>query len=187
MITELRRMQVATGPGRSVWIVPDLWLFCLRVELPVGERYEVYRPSGHPFASAELDDGEIGALRSATVIAPGGRIKVHNAALAEPTIWEGSLNPVCNGVIIKALVEFEAEIPSVMTCISPPGDLSRFAGKALRREVVLAGSNLTFLPGDVGYAVAYGEGEMQGFAVLPGDVFSPQQDTVVAVVSEVSQ
>lgn len=184
MITELRRMPVVDSAGKKVWIIPDLWLACLRVELAVGEPYEVYNPDGHPFVSSGFADGDIGPLRSATVIAPGGRIKVHNALLEGPTIWEGSLNPVCNGVFIKARVEFEAEVPSLLLCASPAPDLTRFEGKILERLIIRAGESYTFAPGAVGFAVVYGPDEMRGFGVLPGDTLAPDEDMVIALVSE---
>lgn len=185
MIGELKRLRMTNEGGKEVWLIPDLWLALLRVQLPVGERYEVYNPAGHPYASEGTEDGAIGALRSATVVAPGGRVKVHNDLLEQPSTWEGSLSPVCNGVFIKAKVEFEAEIPSTLLCASPPGDLSRFAGKQMRRETVLEGQSYTFKAGDIGYAGVYGDGEMRGFSVEAGDVLTVGADSVIAVVSEV--
>ena len=186
MITKLPRVAVQqpAGSGREVWVIPAFWLIGMKAHIGVGQRLMAYKPREGDFMGGDLDSGDIAALRSVTIIAPGGSVLVHNGMLGEPTTWEGSLKPVCNGVFIKAVTEFEAVTPSVMHCFSPPGNGRRFEGKELRREFIPTGETYTFLPGDIGFGVVYGADEMCGFSVVAGDVFTATQDTVLAVVSE---
>lgn len=185
MIDELTRVKIDLGPysTREVWVIPGIWLVGTKANLPVGKRYPAYTPHEGDYMAGDLGTGDIAALRSITVIAPGGEILVHNGMMAEPTTWEGSLRPVCNGVFIKAKTDFEAVIPSILHCMSPPGNGKNFQDKSLRREFIEAGESYTFRSGDIGFGVVYGAEEMRGFEAAPGDVLTVDQDTVLAVVS----
>lgn len=184
MITELRRVKAITPPDRDAWAFPHIWLFALRQDLPVGALYPVYEKASVPdFMCEKVDPGEVAALRSVTVVAPGGHVRVHNDMLPEPTEWAGSLNPVCNGVFIAASTYFEATVPTQMHCMSPPLNWHNFKDKDLRREFVEAGQTIHFRPNDIGFGVVWGENAFNGYSVDPGDSLTVNQDTVLAVVS----
>ncbi|MBB76636.1 MAG: hypothetical protein CMJ75_19185 [Planctomycetaceae bacterium] len=185
MIKEIRRVTLNTPPDRDAWAFPDIWLFALRLDLPIGSRYPVYiKHLNKDFMSEETEKfGDVAALRSVTLIAPGGYILVHNDALPEPTPWQGSLKPVCNGVFIAATTHFEARIPSEMLCMSPPLNWKNFEDKDLRREFVPAGETIRFGKDDLGFGVVWGANQMKGFGVEPGDELTVDEDTVLAVVS----
>lgn len=183
MIREAKRVKVIQGEEREAWLYVGLSLVGLKMRIGEGEKKVVYVPGENDFMTGGMEPGEAAALRSATIIAPGGKINIFNEAVEHSVEWEGSLLPVGHGIHLKAKVTFEGVTDSVMHCISPRDNLKGFTDKRMARVHLKEGETVTFGDDIIGFAVLYGNTEFEGYLADPGDVYTAEEDTVIAVVT----
>lgn len=189
MITEARRVKFIENEERDFWFFTKVCLVGQMLKIPSGVTHAIYRHKGVPdYVSKDLALGEVTTLPTCTMIAPGGRVFIHNSAIDYPVVSEGGLHRVANGIHPVGSVDFVGDLDSVMHCVSPREDMKGFDGKELEWVNVAEGESLTFGANIVGFVVVYGgPDQFKGFTAEPGDVYTAPVDVVLAVVTKLEE
>lgn len=185
MIKEARKVIAIGNAQREAWFFSKVCLIGLKLNIPKGGMAQIYAPKPGDFVSGDNERGAILPLKTCTMIAPGGEIRIHNKVMSEPVAHEGGLYPVGHGIHPVAEVFFEGVAPnSVMHCVSPREDRKGFLDKELEWETLDAGESLTFREGIIGFVTVYtgDEDEFKVFTAEPGDTYTAKVDSVLAVV-----
>lgn len=180
----MRRVVMMT-PEKLVYLYHETGLLGMIMLFAPGVRRNIYTPQVDDFVTHGQPHGTVHVLPTATIICPGGAIKVHNPNLAGPVEWRGSLTQVSNGVVITGPTDYEGIVDSEMRCVSPPLNMRGYADKQFSSKRLKAGESFTFGANVIGFVIVYGTSEqhMQSFSAAEGDVFTATVDTVLAISS----
>lgn len=183
MIKPLKVVKVIENKERDVWFFPKLCIIGLRLRLPKGEKKWLYTYRKGDFVSGKLERGEVTELKTATMVVPGGRALLHNSSLERPTAFEGGIDKIGHGIHVAGDVHLEGLVDSTILCVGPREDMKGFEDKDMEWVTLYKGESHTFKEGDIGFGLIYDEEDtFRSFTVEPGDIYTAESDTVLAVV-----
>lgn len=149
------------------------------LHLDPGDRVNVYTPQ--PGDQVVEDPNKVNELRTITVLAPGGHVRIHCPLFDRPGEWVGSFEKVGGGIVFNAPFDYEGVDHSDWLCVAPPMASNFFDLFELERAVLEKGDTYQFNERTVMIVVMLGEDAGHGFSGEPGEVFTANERTLLAV------
>lgn len=181
MLTSSEKKLFFSLPDRVAYWLPEFELVLFKLEIPAGETKLVYTPQEGDGFSGHIDEGGIGELQTVTIIAPGGCVYIHSPVLESPGVWEGSLEQTGYGLIMKSEFHYEGIVDSEWRCLGPRAQQRLPEGRKLSRQVLQAGESFVFGEETVGIVSLYGTSDWEAFKGNPGDSFTADVQTLLAI------
>lgn len=146
---------------------PEARLCLYTLSIEAGSRHRVYTPQ--PGDEVGGDDQQPVALRTVTVIPPGGHVLIHSSGLSRTGEWLGTFERVGGGIVFNAEFDYEGVVDSEWICVAPVMGSGFWHGNDLQRLILEPGEFYEFNDKSVMAICMYGENRGKAFVAEPGE------------------
>jgi hypothetical protein len=165
---------------RTNYFFVDNGVFLHHLTLKPGRRHCVYRSSDYKRDPSNTEG--INAMKSVTVLPPPGQVIIHSPAMDRPGQWIGTYEQVGAGIVFETDFYYEAIVDSDFFCATWMPDRLRDPGAALQRVLLQPGESFTFEANTELAISMLGTDQFSAFTGEPGEQFTCDQITLLAVV-----